>query len=135
MGTRSLTYIYEEDARLDSGRILCMYRHYDGYPSGHGKELADFLKSITMVKGLGAETTQTVANGMGCLAAQLVVHFKNGPGGIYLYHPDIEDDGVDYEYHVYYFAGAFHIVVNNWEGYSIFAGPLDLFNAFCSEED
>ena len=31
MGTRSLTYVYENEAP-----IICMYRQFDGYPSGHG---------------------------------------------------------------------------------------------------
>lgn len=53
-------------------------------PSGHGRELAEFLAPITVVNGYGsgdaAGTTPTA------LAAQAVAHFKNdqGIGGIYL---------------------------------------------------
>jgi hypothetical protein len=25
---------------------MCLYRQFDGYPSGHGVELADFLNKI-----------------------------------------------------------------------------------------
>jgi len=39
MGTRSLTYVYDNKEPL-----VCMYRQFDGYPSGHGKELAEFEK-------------------------------------------------------------------------------------------
>ena len=45
MGTRSLTFVYE-----DKTPILNMYRQFDGYPSGHGQELADFLLSGKMVR-------------------------------------------------------------------------------------
>ena len=44
MGTRSLTYIEESygENRKKKQNILCMYRQYDGYISGHGAELAEF---------------------------------------------------------------------------------------------
>jgi hypothetical protein len=43
-----------------------------------------------------------VANGAECLAAQLVCHFKKGPGGTYLYPPNLgQDAGQDYEYHIH----------------------------------
>ena len=38
MGTRSLTFVYDEQEA-----IINMYRQYDGYPTGHGAELAEFL--------------------------------------------------------------------------------------------
>ena len=94
MGTRSLTYVVE-----NGKRIVCMYRQYDGYPSGHGKELYEFLQPITIVNGLGGDS-QNVANGAGCLAAQMVAHFKNGPGGIYLKSVTPGDCWQDYEYYV-----------------------------------
>ena len=79
MSTRSLTIIKEE------GETVCtMYRQMDGYPEGHGKELADFLGGMIIVNGLGFDEKDRVANGMGCLAAQVVAHFKDGPGSIYL---------------------------------------------------
>ena len=33
MGTRSLTFVYDEYGE----KIINMYRQYDGYPSGHGR--------------------------------------------------------------------------------------------------
>lgn len=83
MGTRSLTFVTENEAMP----ILCMYRQMDGYPSGHGADLAEFLAPIKMVNGLGGDA-ESVANGTGCLAAQIVAHFKDGPGGIYLHRPN-----------------------------------------------
>ena len=32
MGTRSLTFVYDEDGK----KLINMYRQYDGYPSGRG---------------------------------------------------------------------------------------------------
>ena len=103
MGTRSLTFVY--DSTGDNGEsepIMCIYRQYDGYPSGHGHELAQFLGSKTLVNGFGGVDLEVEANGMSCLAAQLVVQLKHGVGGIYIYAPVLgRDYSQDYEYHVY----------------------------------
>ena len=98
MGTRSLTYVYDNNEP-----IVCMYRQFDGYPSGHGKELAEFLKPIEIVNGLrpGGDENK-IANGAGCLAAQMVAHFKDEPGGIYLQSVTNQDyDWIDYIYRIY----------------------------------
>lgn len=96
MGTRSLTFVGDDRA------VVCMYRQMDGYPSGHGMDLYNFLKNFRIVNGIGADTDagQSIANGAGCLAAQLVANFKDGPGGIYLYPTDVGDVNQEYEYYV-----------------------------------
>jgi len=63
--------------------ILVLYRHWDGYPKGHGKELAEFLTGFTITDGR-VDLPGKWANGAGCLAAQLVAHFKKGCGDFYL---------------------------------------------------
>jgi hypothetical protein len=81
---------------------MCLYRQFDGYPSGHGAELADFLNKIEVGNGiLGKPEMGEFANGMGCLAAQLVAHFKKSVGGFYIHSIESGSGGVDYEYHVY----------------------------------
>ena len=104
MGTRSLTRVFEkwEDTKGKEQRqpIVCMYRQYDGYISGHGHELAQFLEPFTIVNGIGLDDKRKIANGMGCLAAQLVAHFKEGPGNIYLYSIDTKDVWEEYEYEI-----------------------------------
>lgn len=98
MGTRSSTYVYSSGNKP----IVCMYRQLDGYPSGHGVELAEFLNSGKIVNGIPAGYQQLIFNGMGCLAATMVAHFKDGPGGFYLHVPDLNQDcWQEYEYHVY----------------------------------
>ena len=96
MGTRCLTFVY--DNKLP---ILNLYRQFDGYPSGHGQELGEFLKNLEITNGIAKETKgKRTANGMGCLAAQLVSHFKNSVGGFYIHSTESKDCGQDYEYHV-----------------------------------
>jgi hypothetical protein len=98
MGTRSLTYVYDGKTP-----IMCMYRQFDGYLSGHGQELANFLNELTIGNGIpGKPELFTFANGMGCLAAQMIVWFKKTPGGFYIHPVDLNQDcWQDYEYHVY----------------------------------
>lgn len=97
MGTRSLTYVYNEADKP----VVCMYAQYDGYPSGVGRELAEFLNSKTIINGFVPGDNSDKANGMGCLAAQLIAQFKTGIGGHYLYPVELgQDAGQDYEYHI-----------------------------------
>ena len=50
MGTRSLTFVYEKYGNKQLP-IINMYRQMDGYPSGHGAELAEFLNGFNIVNG------------------------------------------------------------------------------------
>lgn len=93
MSTRSITIVKDEDGK----KLLTLYRQMDGYPTGHGQELADFLKPIKLVNGIGNEK-EPIANGMGCLAAQIVAHFKEFPGGFYIVRGTGHDE--DYTYTV-----------------------------------
>lgn len=129
MGTRSLTLVYD-----DKETLVNMYRQFDGYPSGHGKELFDFLSSGKLVNGLGNDEG-LVFNGMPCLAAAVVAHFKDGPGGIYLLPAKARDCGQDYEYHVY---GGFDrrdvtLLVSS-HGKKLFDGSLEEFGTWCDRE-
>jgi hypothetical protein len=83
MGTRSITRVFSEDG----AELVCMYGQFDGYPEGHGIALAEFLDSICVMPLDGSRPPEfkSKANGMGCLAAQLVARFKEHPGGFYLW--------------------------------------------------
>jgi|TARA_Y100000310_G_scaffold332310_1_gene407640 hypothetical protein len=99
MGTRSLTTFVDN---FTGKKIVVMYRQYDGYPSGHGKELAEFLDDLHIVNGINMNDERTIANGMGCLSAQVVSHFKGDDiGHIYLHAPDTKDIGEQYIYTIY----------------------------------
>ena len=126
MGTRSLTYVYVEDTP-----IMCMYRQFDGYPSGHGVELAEFLTQIEMGNGMADKPELfSFANGMGCLAAQMIVNFKKSPGGFYIYPVELDQAcWQEYEYHVY----EKQVVVKN-PTEVIFKGSYDEFMSFCYDK-
>jgi len=104
MGTRSLTRVietYRDEKKNKQVKVTLvnMYRQYDGYPEGHGTELADFLKGGKVVNGIGGNDTN-VSNGAGCLAAQMIAHFKDGAGGIYIEPITAKNCGQEYEYEV-----------------------------------
>lgn len=96
MSTRSLTQIFDSDGKM----IVVVYRQSDGYPSGHGKELAEYLKDITITNGITGREKGVTANGMNCLAAQIIAFFKEEVGGFYLYPAGTSDVGEDYIYKV-----------------------------------
>ena len=120
MGTRSLTFVYDGDVP-----VINIYRQFDGYPSGHGHELAQFLDSKTLVNGY-TDKNSAEANGMGCLAAQLIVQLKHGVGGIYIYPVSSTDCFQDYEYHVY----EDKVIVKDPTAV-IFEGTWEEFRQFC----
>lgn len=92
MGTSSSTIVKSD------GKILVnMNRQSDGYLSGHGEELFNFLDGMEVVNGLSFGK-RNVFNGPGCLAASLVAYFKEGPGGIYLNPGEEEPYTNDYTY-------------------------------------
>lgn len=92
MGTRSITRIIS-----DGKPLLTFYRQFDGYPSGHGRELAEFMAGITIVNGYNPSMRAgTHANGAGCFAGQLVVRLKPDIGGIYIREHEAENEEYTY---------------------------------------
>lgn len=112
MGTRSLTFTYH-----NSEKVICLYRQFDGYPEGHGKELATILST-------------TLSNGMECLSASIVAKLKTGAYNIYLYPTSVNDAWQEYEYHVY--EDAVDVIKTYPERHSIFAGSYSEFMDFCN---
>lgn len=84
MSTRSITIVKDGERE-----IVVLYRHCDGYPTGHGQELADYL------------ATKPPHNGFDCLAASIVAHFKDGAYQFYLYPAGTRDVGEEWVYTVY----------------------------------
>ena len=126
MGTRSLTFVYEGEKP-----IVNMYRQFDGYPSGHGVELAEFLTSFDAItNGISFGEKRKTANGMGCLAAQMIANFKDSVGGFYIHSVDSTDCWQDYEYHVY----ENKVVIKN-PSEVIFEGDWEKFHSFCYDEE
>lgn len=131
MGTRAtVKFIGKDDKPL-----VCIYHQFDGYLTGVGVELGEFLESMTMINGIGMNqnTLGEYANGMGCLAAQYIVEHKRRVGGLYLYEID---DTEEYNYEVRYSPDSgFNIrVITNYER-DRFEGSLKLFMEFVNKED
>lgn len=147
MGTRSLTTVRD----IDGNKIFTMYRQYDGYPKGHGADLKELLEGYEIVNGI-KERRDEVANGMDCLAAQLISRLKmGGPGvdfgdliigGIYLRKPEEWEENDSYfkydisppdEYDPYDRSGEnlkgkdLHLTVTDFGG-EIYDGRLGDFN-------
>ena len=122
MGTRSNTVIYDDDVQ-----ILNLYRQHDGYLSGHGAELLAFLEPMTIVNGFTMGATN-IANGAGCLAAQMVAHFKVRVGGIYIQPPMGELEN-DYTYDVVVKDDVILLTVFDFEEI-IFSGTIPEFKQF-----
>ena len=89
MGTRSTYRIIEQFTDEETNKVInqeicLMYRQFDGYPSGHPCETAEWLSTGKVVNGFSSKETELIFNGAGCLAAQLVAKYKTEPGGTYL---------------------------------------------------
>jgi len=154
MGTRSITHVYEVDeghsfttpALAKLKPLLTIYRQMDGYPSGMGLELAEFLAQFRVVNGFGLDDKPSkVANGAGCLAAQLVGFLKDERvGSVYIYPPASKNCGEDYVYKIFVTTGK--IVMQVFEalgGYAdkpyrlklLFAGTPAEVAEFCRKTD
>lgn len=108
MGTRSTVKFFDKDSKKP---LLSVYQQYDGYITGVGHELANWLKHKKMVNGFGLSDSMEngVANGMGCLAAQYVAQNKTEIGGFYCTE---SNDSQEFNYEVRYIDEQFQITVN-----------------------
>lgn len=131
MGTRAIVNVYDVVDNFNEGKIVSIYSQWDGYPSGIGRELSVFLNNIHLVNGFTRQETRRIANGMGCLAAQIVSHFKKEVGSFYLVSCNENEHGQDYTYDVY----QDKVRVTNYSGEVIFLGSWEDFSDFCIDDD
>lgn len=105
MSTHALIIISNDDADTlrmsNSYDYASIYIHFDGYPQGVGTELAEHLAGYRITHGISGDTEKT-ANGMECLAAQVVGNLKEFVGNVYLtlHNDSFDDAGVDYLYFI-----------------------------------
>ena len=103
MGTRSTIAFIDKrvtkDGKVYTDELVRIYQQYDGYPSGVGLKLANWLKDKKIVNGFGyGETAENgYCNGVGCMSAQFIHDFKDGIGNLYITD---HDDSEDYDYKV-----------------------------------
>ena len=105
MATRATIHIAKREEGVSfsektDNTIVNIYHHWDGYPEGLGVTLATYLQGKKIVNGLGAKD-EPVFNGLGCLAASLVAHLKDGPGNVYIDGPNTKRSWIDYNYYVW----------------------------------
>ena len=125
MGTRSLTVFNNE---MDNSEIVVLYRQYDGYPTGHGRDLLSFLNNMEIVNGISNTEKRRIANGMGCLSAQIVAHLKEAPGDFYLHSAGTRDIGEEFIYTLYY-TEELNIKVQDTydDGHNLFDGNIKAY--------
>ena len=103
MGTRSITRIYALTESGTKEHLVSFYRQYDGYPEGHGKELAEILNKAKYVNGLSGGDSRVLGNyfnGSGCGAASIISILKDEPGGIYIIPKGRNDMWEEWTYEV-----------------------------------
>lgn len=130
MGTRSLT-VFREGKPGNSVRVATLYKQFDGHPDSWGLELSIFLRSKRLVNGLPYPTPKYAANGVGCLACQLIAKFKTEPGGLYLHHTTDADPvdmyGAEFQYTVFgdsiHPSGVTLMVLDVHMNETLFSGP------------
>ncbi len=138
MGTRSTIRVVEKAGR-NSATLVNIYQQFDGYLEGVGKELCQFLSEIQMVNGFRGDEKTKIANGVGCLAAQIVAHFKKEPGGTYLI-PASQREEFNYCVTVTpkderRLASSLKIRVTDWENKPIFDGTVEGLAQFIKEQE
>jgi hypothetical protein len=115
---------------------MTLYRRWGGYPECHGQELCDFLTGF-QITASRVDQSGKWANGAGCLAAQIVAHFKEGCGDFYLL-PLTEFGEYEWAYHIEIPftwsgpAGNLHLVATNY-GEEKFSGTLAEFSEYLKE--
>lgn len=94
--TKALTTVLNQDGK----EILTMFGHNDGHPSAYGLKLVNFLNGFIITKFTFSDQ-EKAANGMECLAAQIVAYFKKGIGEFYLYSSEKRNLDEEFIYTVY----------------------------------
>jgi len=105
MATRAKIHIARREegvsfSEIPEKVIVSIYNHYDGYPEGLGVTLASYLDGWHITNGMGRDG-DTLFNGLGCMAASIIEHLKDGPGNVYIEDPDRPHTWIDYDYYVW----------------------------------
>jgi len=97
MATRASIIMKEEGQPL-----MAIYKHWDGYPSGLGKQIEDIIAGGKIVNGLSVDSKLgEVFNGAGCLFATMIAKLKENPGDVYITSLDsVGNNGEEYIYEV-----------------------------------
>jgi hypothetical protein len=106
MSTRAMISVAKREegvsfSEIPERTIVDIYHHWDGYPEGLGVTLGWYLSGKKIVNGIGSKDNEDlVFNGMGCMAASIVAHLKDGPGNVYI-EPRESHGWIDYYYYIW----------------------------------
>ena len=109
MGTHSLIIMRTKDKEGKYTIWCIIYQEYDGHIGGVGKKLVEFLNKIKLTNSIpfGVDISN-IANGAGCLFAQMISYFKIGIGGCYI----IPSENYKEEEYNYYVDINFDLTIN-----------------------
>lgn len=105
MGTRSLTHIKTETGKT----LLTIYRQFDGYPEGHGIELAKAILNHTGGRDRFGDDKQG-NNGVQCMAAWIIHELKQSCGNIYIEPTNSKNCWEEFTYTVRESKGGLYII-------------------------
>ncbi len=124
MGTHAVTRIHEMKSLDENEKVICQFfRHFDGYPTEHGNDIAECMEGKTVTNGYCGNVDKTkVMNRMGTFATHLSWHIHTKASA------EMEETGsehsyCDYTYDIYYRDDKFVIAVDGKEY------PLDEWDA------
>lgn len=82
--------------------VMAIYKHWDGYPSGLGKQIEDIISGGKIVNGLSVDSKLgEVFNGAGCLFATMIAKLKENPGDVYVTSLDsVGQQGEEFIYEI-----------------------------------
>ncbi len=97
MGTRAWTVFVDGETE-----IAVLYRQMDGYPSGHGAELATYLRDADVVNGVERQPKRKQFIGIHDLTVRTIVALKgeDQPGQFYLYPAKTRGGDGEFVYYV-----------------------------------
>lgn len=103
MGTRgTVKWIQERHfigdyEKHETMNYLNIYNHWDSYPEGLGRQLAEFISEYTIVNGISLAETRKIANGFDDLCLLWLCEYKGGEvGGVYALPADFDPQEYNY---------------------------------------
>lgn len=128
MGTRAVIKVYEDPKPVNNNEphevLVTIYKHWDGYPSGLGKDIYKIL------------TTKQIAD-MGCLAATVIAGLKTGEGDVRVIPLDGYGDDIEYIYHLCptFDHRGYRMIVTRYYGTVLFDNDINKFNEYKESEE
>jgi len=134
MGTRSITHVKNEQGIV----LLSIYRQYDGYPTGQGKDIKECFEGKRLVDGYTSKDSHLQVNGMDRAAIMLAGHLNkpDDPGNVYAAVPGRDNQWCEFTYTLGRRGKAFHLRVEMGDPsmVTLYDGPLEDFNPEKVEE-